>query len=71
MQYYPPFGWIGMALKIKQRYDKDDIWLGKENKKGEWPVAYHGIGKNNNAINELLSILNESFKDFSEISKKK
>ena len=70
MQYYPPFGWIGMALKIKQRYDKDDIWLGKENKKGEWPVAYHGIGKNNNAINELLSILNESFKDFSEISKK-
>ena len=69
-QYYPPFGWIGMALKITQRYDKDDIWLGKENKEGEWPVAYHGVGKGNNVLKDLLSILNESFKDFSEISKK-
>lgn len=69
IQYYPPFGWIGMALKIKQRYDKDDIWLGKENKEGEWPVAYYGVGKSNNVLKDLLSILNESFKDFSEISK--
>jgi len=69
-EYYPPFGWVGMALKIKERYGKDDIWLGKKNKEGEWPVAYYGVGKGNNVLKDLLSILDESFKDCSENSKK-
>ena len=69
-KYYPPFGWVGMALKIKERYGKDDIWLGKKNKEGEWPVAYYGVGKGNNVLKDLLSILDESFKDCSENSKK-
>jgi len=69
-KYYPPFGWVGMALKIKERYGKDDIWLGKKNKEGEWPVAYYGVGKGNNVLKDLLSILDESFKDYSENSKK-
>jgi hypothetical protein len=35
-KYYPPYGWIGIALKIKDKFNtKNDIWLGKENKEGE------------------------------------
>jgi hypothetical protein len=65
-RYYPPYGWIGIALNIKDRYkksnDKDDnVWLGKKNSEGEWPVAYHGIGKGN-IFKKVLKILNSNLK---------
>lgn len=68
-EYYPPFGWVGIALKVNNKYYIDNDWLGKENKEGEWPVAYHGVGKGNNVLKNLLSILDESFKDLT-INKK-
>ena len=66
-RYYPPYGWIGIALNIKDRYknsnDKDkNIWLGKKNSEGEWAVAYHGIGKGN-VFKKVLNILNSNLKE--------
>ena len=42
--YYPPLGWIGIGLKVMNKYE-DDIWIGRENIEGEWCVAYHGVGR--------------------------
>jgi hypothetical protein len=41
--YYPPTGWIGYGLNVKDKYENND-WLGMNNSKNEWCVAYHGIG---------------------------
>ena len=95
-KYYPPYGWIGIALNLKDRYNKDkeneknkkkdkgkdkdkkkddekenknenenkkddNVWLGKKNVKGEWPVAYHGIGKGN-IFKKVLNIINNNLK---------
>lgn len=43
--YYPPLGWIGFGLKVWDRFDNNK-WLGNNNAKGEWAVAYHGVGRN-------------------------
>ena len=57
-QYNPPYGWIGIGLKIKNKYGKkNNLWIGKENIEGEWPVAYHGVGKGN-IFNRILNIIN-------------
>lgn len=42
--YYPPYGWIGIGLKVFDQY-KDDRWLDMQNLEGEWVVAYHGLGR--------------------------
>ena len=60
--YYPPYGWIGIGLKVKDKYDKDNIWLGKENKKGEWAVGYHGVGKGN-VFKKILNIMAYNLKE--------
>ena len=42
--YFPPLGWIGIGLKVIDKYDNgNNIWLGNSNSPGEWCVAYHGI----------------------------
>ena len=43
--YIPPSNdWIGIGLKVKDKYDKgNNTWLGYENKSGEYAVAYIGI----------------------------
>ena len=44
--YFPPKNWLGIGLKVSKIYDDgDDTWLGNKNNKGEWCVAYHGMGK--------------------------
>ena len=45
-QYYRPYGWKRIAIKVKGMYE-DDIWLGgtgirTEQSIGEWAVTYHG-----------------------------
>ena len=55
--YFHPRGWIGLALKIKDKYERDDIWIGNKGKEGEWAIAYHGIGKGNE-FEKILNILN-------------
>ena len=42
--YYPPYGWIGIGLKVFDQY-MDDRWLDMRNLEGEWVVAYHGLGR--------------------------
>ena len=47
--YNPPIGWIGIGLKVKNKYDKgNNEWIGMNNSKGEWCVAYHGVGYGQN-----------------------
>ena len=43
MPYDPPLGWIGFGIKCKEKFE-NDIWIGNNNSKGEWNVAYHGVG---------------------------
>ena len=41
-EYIPPIGWTGYGLKVSDVYG-DNTWLGMNNNKGEWCVAYHGV----------------------------
>ena len=41
--YNAPVGWIGIGLKVFDKYF-DDRWLDMKNLPGEWVVAYHGVG---------------------------
>ena len=59
-RYYPPYGWIGIGLKVNDKYE-NNIWIGKENKEGEWAVAYHGVGKGN-IFKKVIKILNHNLK---------
>ncbi|XP_054461581.1 uncharacterized protein LOC129096912 [Anoplopoma fimbria] len=38
--YVRPCGWSRVALRVTQRYDSGDAWLGTG--KDAWPVSYHG-----------------------------
>ena len=62
--YIPPSNdWIGIGLKVKDKYDKgNNTWLGHENKSGEYAVAYVGINdkKNLTQINGDLNFENKS-----------
>ena len=50
MDYHPPSDWIGIGLRVLDKYDNgNNDWIGMENKKGEWCVAYHGVGRNQNS----------------------
>jgi hypothetical protein len=44
-EYIPPFGWTGYGLKVYDVYG-DNTWIGMNNCKGEWCVAYHGVARN-------------------------
>ncbi|KAK2920615.1 uncharacterized protein [Channa argus] len=39
-QYVRPCGWNRIALRVLQRYDDGDSWLGTG--ENAWPVSYHG-----------------------------
>ena len=41
--YNAPVGWIGIGLKVFDKFF-DDRWLDMKNLPGEWVVAYHGVG---------------------------
>jgi len=47
--YNPPIGWIGIGLKVFDKYE-DNIWIGMDNSQGEWCVAYHGVGRDNKSV---------------------
>ena len=61
-KYYPPYGWFGISLRVKKKYGKSLKWLGKENQEEEWPIAYHGVGKDN-VFNKVVNILNGNLKE--------
>ena len=50
--YYSPQGWIGIGLKVLDKYDKgNNEWLGMNNSNGEWCVAYHGVARGQSSQN--------------------
>ena len=57
--YIPPSDdWVGIGLKVKDKYDKgDNTWLGNKNKSGEYAVAYIGICDNKN-LSQTIKDLN-------------
>ena len=57
IDYYPPLGWIGIGLKVLDKYDKgNNDWIGMNNTEGEWCVAYHGVGRSINDSDKLKKI---------------
>ena len=57
-EYEPPYGWIGIGLNIRGKYDNgNDDWLECNDNKHEWAYAYYGV--NNEKM--LLSILISGF----------
>ncbi|XP_062265589.1 uncharacterized protein LOC133972257 [Platichthys flesus] len=38
-RYFRPCGWNRVALRVNQKYDGNDVWLGTG--KDAWPVSYH------------------------------
>ena len=62
--YNPPLGWIGIGLKVKNKFGKNK-WIGMDNSKGEWCVAYHGVGnfQNSNDVKKVTGkIIKSEFK---------
>ena len=49
-EYYPPIGWIGIGLKVMDKYG-DNTWIGMKNIPNEWCVAYHGVGRGQSSEN--------------------
>ena len=42
--YKPPYGWIGIGLKVLDLYENND-WLACNGNKNEWAVAYAGVNQ--------------------------
>lgn len=41
-RYYPPYGWIGIGLKVIGIYNNDE-WLNDKNESNKWATAYYTI----------------------------
>ena len=57
-KYYPPYGWIGIGLKVLGKYSNDDSWITNSSKGSKWSTAYHGVG-GNLPSSEVLKKLNK------------
>ena len=58
MEYLKPFGWIGIGLKVKGKFDNgNNNWLDNKNESGEFAVA--SLDLKNNIIENIL-IQNEN-----------
>ena len=60
-KYDPPYGWIGIGLKVTRKYENDD-WLNIRDESSKWAIAYHGVGRMNSyeeIINTLKNIVIE------------
>ena len=63
MPYYPPIGWIGIGLNVIDKYDMGNTtWLGHDGSKGEWCVAYHGVGRGQNS-DKIKKIIGNIYED--------
>ena len=64
--YLPPLGWIKYGINIDHLFnDKDSEWISYLHKRGEWAVAYCGIG-----ITESLKQIYENDDDIRHRNKK-
>ena len=54
LPYYSPKGWIGFGLKVTGKYDNgNDDWIKMDNNPNEWAIAYHGIGRGRNDVEDI------------------
>ena len=52
--YIPPLGWKGFGLKVLGKYDNgNDDWIKMDNNPNEWAIAYHGIGRGRNDVEDI------------------
>ena len=60
-EYIPPQGWIGYGLKVYDVYG-DNTWIGMNNSKGEWCVAYHGVarGQGKKEVSKITGLITKS-----------
>ena len=58
-KYIPPIGWIGIGLKVLDKYENND-WLSYRNIRGEYSVAYYGL---HNFLNDR-SEMSENLSDY-------
>ena len=72
-EYLSPFSWTAYGINVSKKYDfGNNKWLGNNNGKGEFAVAYYGINniaqKNLNMIQNIMSLMGnfESGKTFIE-----
>ena len=56
--YNPPIGWIGIGLRVLDKYE-DNNWIGHNNNPGEWCVAYHGVarGQSPDIVNKIVGLI--------------
>ena len=77
--YIPPLGWKGFGLKVLGKYDNgNDDWIKMDNNPNEWAIAYHGIGRGRNDVEDitrkiataeyqkLIKGKNQGLKDFND-----
>ncbi|CAF1474569.1 unnamed protein product [Didymodactylos carnosus] len=50
VEYRRPCGWKRYAIKVTGKYE-DEVWLGSNNSRNEWPVSYHGT--KHDAVNSI------------------
>ena len=50
-EYYPPYGWIGIGLKVLDIYGEKN-WLEDTSKWSKWAIAYQSLSSNK--IKEVL-----------------
>ena len=57
--YIPPYGWIGIGLKVINLFDNgNNDWIGTSNKYGEWYIGYHGT----QCMYSVCGIVKQGFK---------
>jgi len=44
-KYYPPYGWIGIGLKVLDKYENNN-WLKDNTKSSKWAIAYYTLSSN-------------------------
>ena len=55
--YYPPYGWIGIGLKVLGKFDNDD-WLNDKDESSQWANAYHPVS----SLDSIPKIIDEGLK---------
>ena len=59
-KYYPPYGLIGIGLKVLDIYENNN-WLEDKTKSSKWAIAYLGVGQTLSS-NEIIKVLKNILK---------
>ena len=65
-KYIPPLGWIGIGLKVLDKYENNN-WLSYSGIDGEYSIAYYGLHNYLNDKDEMVSDLNNIITDIRKV----